>query len=86
MTMWKCKLRVFGKRMLGLVWKLRPWITVCSNCQQWRPKECNDEAAWTDPYKLPPPRTKKVSHGLCYVCHDKLYPELAKKSSGSVAA
>lgn len=68
--------RAFRHRLLAVIWRCRPWITVCSNCKLWRPKETTDEAAWRDPYVSFPPVTPNVSHGMCEVCCDKLYPEL----------
>lgn len=66
-------MKSFLIRIWPLIWMPRPWITVCSNCHWWRPKESTDEAGWMYPYKDYPPRTPNVSHGLCKACHTLLY-------------
>lgn len=70
------KFRILRNRLLVVIWRCRPWISVCSNCKRWRPKETTDEAAWTSPYLSFPPVTPNVSHGMCAECYEKLYPDL----------
>ena len=75
--------RILRHRLLAVIWRCRPWISVCSSCKRWRPKEIEDEAAWTDPYVSFPPVTPRVSHGLCLECYGKLYPDLKARKEES---
>lgn len=75
-------LRKNGAKLLSLLWWPRPWLTVCSGCQRWRPKESKDEGAWMYPYTDFPPSTPNISHGLCAVCHDRLYGDSLKAARG----
>lgn len=67
--------------LLGLLWWSRPWLTVCSGCLRWRPKENKDESAWMYPYTDFPPQTPRISHGLCEACHTRLYGDMGKKAA-----
>lgn len=68
-----------------LQWRSRPWITVCSGCQRWRPKESKDDNAWMYPYTDFPPHTPNISHGSCSVCYDRLYGDSLKAAPGRKA-
>ena len=72
-------LKAIGSRILHLLWKTRPLISVCSNCNKWRLKDGRDQGEWRHPHTDPAPHASRLTHGLCDPCHDRLYPTMKKR-------